>query len=111
MAGDWTRPPAHARDRRRGSPQPAKVGSRYDSPLTQRQLEVLVLTANGYTGPEIAAELGIDLETVRVHVKLMFLKLNAKNRAHAVTMGFQRGYLTTTLLENLSSPSDSSPTT
>lgn len=79
--------------------------------MTPRQIQILVMAANGFSNQEIGDELGVSFETVKTHVKHLLLKLNARNKAHAVTMGFQRGYLTTTLLEHLSSPSGTSPPT
>ena len=31
--------------------------------------------------------------TVRAHVRRMLMKLDARNRAHMVTIGFEQGYL------------------
>lgn len=59
--------------------------------LTARQLEVLDCMANGYTNREIAAGLKIGLDTVKSHVKTIYLVLNARNRTHAVAIAMQRG--------------------
>jgi DNA-binding CsgD family transcriptional regulator len=53
-------------------------------PLSQRELEVLRLLDTELTGPEIARELYITLNTLRTHTKRIFTKLDAKTRAVAV---------------------------
>jgi len=53
-------------------------------PLTDRELEVLQLMAQGLKYKEIAAELFISLNTVRYHVKTIYGKLNANNRTQAI---------------------------
>jgi DNA-binding CsgD family transcriptional regulator len=59
--------------------------------LTARQLEVLDCMANGYTHRQIAAGLKIGLDTVKSHVKTIYLVLDARNRTHAVAIAMQRG--------------------
>jgi LuxR family transcriptional regulator, maltose regulon positive regulatory protein len=54
-------------------------------PLSERELEVLVLIAAGKRNPEIARELFIVLSTVKTHVKNIYRKLGARNRAQAVS--------------------------
>lgn len=53
-------------------------------PLTNRELQVVALLAQGYTGPELAAELQVAHNTVRTHVKHSMLKLGARSRAQLV---------------------------
>ena len=53
-------------------------------PLSEREIEVLQLIANGLTNPEIAARLYISLNTVKVHTRNIYGKLGAKNRTVAV---------------------------
>jgi LuxR family transcriptional regulator, maltose regulon positive regulatory protein len=62
--------------------QPAKE---LPEPLSERELEVLVLIASGKSNPEIARELFIVLSTVKTHVKNIYRKLGARNRAQAVS--------------------------
>jgi DNA-binding CsgD family transcriptional regulator len=52
--------------------------------LTQRELEILTLCADGYSDSEIAAELGISAYTVGNHLKHIYGKTNAANRIRAV---------------------------
>src|SRR5215204_631210 len=54
-------------------------------PLSERELEVLVLIAAGKSNPEIARELFIVLSTVKTHLKNVYRKLGARNRTQAVS--------------------------
>jgi LuxR family maltose regulon positive regulatory protein len=62
-------------------------------PLTDREMEVLHLMAQGLKYREIAAELFISLNTVRSHVKAIYGKLNVNNRTHAIAAARQRRIL------------------
>jgi len=62
-------------------------------PLSQRELEVLRLLDTELTGPEIARELYVTLNTLRTHTKRIFTKLDAKTRAAAVRRARERGLL------------------
>jgi LuxR family maltose regulon positive regulatory protein len=53
-------------------------------PLTDRELEVLHLVAEGLKYKEIAAQLFISLNTVRYHIKAIYGKLQVSNRTQAV---------------------------
>jgi len=59
--------------------------------LTDRESEVLVLIAAGRSNQEIAADLSISLETVKTHVKHVFTKLDARDRAQAVIAAYESG--------------------
>ena len=52
--------------------------------LSVREMEVLALIAAGKRNHEIASELVIVLSTVKTHVKNIYRKLGARNRAQAV---------------------------
>ena len=69
------------------------VATETAGPLSVRQRRVLVALAEGRSDGEAAAELGVELNTVKSHIKRLFVKLNARNRAHAVHIGWQLGYL------------------
>ena len=53
-------------------------------PLSERELEVLRLLGSDLTGPEIARELMVSLNTLRTHTKNIFTKLGVSNRIAAV---------------------------
>jgi DNA-binding NarL/FixJ family response regulator len=54
--------------------------------LTQRQLEVLALLADGLTDAEIAAELVLSVRTVNHHVADVFDKLGVRTRRAAAAV-------------------------
>ena len=60
------------------SPQPLV------EPLSERELEVLKLLTTELSGPEIARELNVSLNTVRTHTKNIYSKLGANNRRAAI---------------------------
>lgn len=53
--------------------------------LSERELEVLKLLATDLTGPEIARELFISVNTLRTHTKRIFTKLGVNTRRAAVS--------------------------
>lgn len=61
--------------------------------LTERQLQVLDLVKVGQTDGEIARSLWIGERTAKRHVRDILSKLDARNRAHAVHIAYQRGIL------------------
>jgi DNA-binding NarL/FixJ family response regulator len=61
--------------------------------LTQRELEVLKLVADGLTNKEIAEQLFISAKTARNHVASCLLKLGADDRTEAVTTAVRRGLI------------------
>ncbi|MDQ4068557.1 MAG: LuxR C-terminal-related transcriptional regulator, partial [Actinomycetota bacterium] len=52
--------------------------------LSTRELDVLRLLRSDLSGPEIAAELVVSLNTVRTHTKNIFMKLGVNSRRAAV---------------------------
>lgn len=58
--------------------------------LTDRELEVLRLMAEGLSNQEIAERLVISLGTVKFHVGNIFNKLGVNSRVAAVTLALQR---------------------
>jgi DNA-binding NarL/FixJ family response regulator len=59
--------------------------------LTPRESSVLTLIARGLSNQQIAHELGVSLETVRTHVKHVYWKCGARDRAHAVIAAYESG--------------------
>jgi LuxR family maltose regulon positive regulatory protein len=62
-------------------------------PLSERELEVLRLVAQGLTNNEISQRLVLALSTVKGHNLRIFGKLQARNRSEAVTRARQLGLL------------------
>jgi DNA-binding NarL/FixJ family response regulator len=54
------------------------------SPLTPRELEVLELLASGKSYSSIADQIFVDKETVRSHIKNIYLKLEVHSKADAI---------------------------
>ena len=52
--------------------------------LSEREVEVLRLLATSLSGPEIARELFVSLNTLRTHTKHIFTKLEVNTRRAAV---------------------------
>jgi DNA-binding NarL/FixJ family response regulator len=61
--------------------------------LSSREIEVLQLIAGGNSNKRIANHLSIGEGTVKSHVTNILSKLNANDRAHAVTIGLKRGII------------------
>jgi LuxR family maltose regulon positive regulatory protein len=53
--------------------------------LSDRELDVLRLLRSDLSGPEIARELHVSLNTLRTHTKHIYTKLGATNRREALT--------------------------
>jgi len=64
-----------------------------DEELTTREIEVLSLIQHGFRTKHIADRLGIGEATVNFHIKNLTGKLQANDRAHAVTIALKRGFL------------------
>jgi DNA-binding NarL/FixJ family response regulator len=57
----------------------------FDCPgLSTRECGILELIGQGYSNKRVARTLGISAETVKSHVKRVFIKLDVNTRAHAV---------------------------
>jgi DNA-binding NarL/FixJ family response regulator len=70
--------------------QPARAPA-YPDGLTQREVEVLRLIAQGKTDREIAEELVISFRTVGNHVSSILNKTNTVNRTEAATYAARHG--------------------
>lgn len=64
-----------------------------DEPISPRELEVLSLMAAGKRNKEIAGELSIAEDTVKMHVRNILSKLQVNDRTEAVTMALRRGII------------------
>ena len=75
-----------------GRPTP-QTGQLPVDELTDRELEVLRLLAQGMPNKEIAAQLVISERTAKFHVSSIMGKLGATNRTEAVALAAQRGLI------------------
>ena len=61
--------------------------------LTSREREILVLTADGRSAPDIAGHLQVTPATVNTNLLSSFEKLGVRDRAVAVAVALQTGLL------------------
>jgi DNA-binding NarL/FixJ family response regulator len=64
-----------------------------DEAISPRELEVLSLMAAGKRNKEIAADLSIAEDTVKMHVRNILSKLQVSDRTEAVTIALRRGII------------------
>ena len=64
-----------------------------EATLTQREMDVLKLLAQGMRNKEIGANLGITEETAHGYIKNIFAKLKVQDRTAAVTVALRRGII------------------
>jgi DNA-binding NarL/FixJ family response regulator len=72
-------------------PTPSPESTRQLAELTPRERQVLELIARGHSNREIAATLVIEESTVKTHVKRILLKLDLRDRIHAVIFAYETG--------------------
>ena len=61
--------------------------------ITPRELQVIELLSQGMRNKEIAAALGISEETVQVHLRNIYLKLNVNDRTAVLAVAVRRGLI------------------
>ena len=66
-------------------------GRRPGHDLTPREVEVLRLVAAGESNAEIAARLGVTINTVERHVVNVYRKIDARGRADATAFAIRNG--------------------
>jgi len=59
--------------------------------LTPREMEILALIAEGKSNKEIAAELFISVNTVKVHISNIFQKIEVSSRTEATLYAIEKG--------------------
>jgi DNA-binding CsgD family transcriptional regulator/N-acetylneuraminic acid mutarotase len=72
--------------------------------LSERELAVLERLVEGGTNREIARDLDISHNTVKVHLRNVFTKLDVASRTEATTVALQRGLITVPGLEGHAPP-------
>ncbi|MFJ5175495.1 response regulator [Streptomyces griseoviridis] len=77
---------------RLSEPQPPTVTVMAEPPdgLTTREIEVLVLIAEGLNNQEIARQLHVSTATVKTHINNLFAKTGLKDRAQAVRYAYAK---------------------
>jgi len=76
--------------------QASTSSTEFVEPLSERELEVLQLIAEGLTNPEIASDLYLALNTVKAHTRNIYAKLGAHSRTRAVARARALGVLPST---------------
>jgi len=71
--------------------QPGNHSGKVEASLTDREREVLILVAEGYTNRQIAEMLGISPKTVDVHRTNLMRKLNLHNRVEVTRYAIRHG--------------------
>jgi two-component system response regulator DesR len=61
--------------------------------LSARRMQVLKAIAKGFTDKQIAAHLHISERTIHTHVREIRWAIGANNRAHAVAIAYDMGWL------------------
>src|SRR5512143_1919021 len=61
--------------------------------LSERELEILKLLATGLSNKEIASQLFLSVNTVKVHLRNIFAKLGVQSRTEATVIAIQLGYV------------------
>jgi DNA-binding NarL/FixJ family response regulator len=102
LAGGASAKIAHAASGRSGGPVvpaqradaagPGERRLRHAS-LSARELQVLRGMAEGKSNAEIGRDLFLSEQTVKTHARRLYRKLRARDRAHAVAVGFRSGTL------------------
>jgi DNA-binding NarL/FixJ family response regulator len=77
----------------RGRERRAGGSSLKDAPLSEREIDVLRLVAEGMSNIEIARRLYISSQTVKTHLERICVKLGVSGRAAAVKRGMETGAL------------------
>ena len=63
------------------------------NPLTDNEMAILQLVAQGETSKDIGKLVGLGEQTIKNYLVKIFEKTNARNRAHAVALAAQNGWL------------------
>jgi LuxR family transcriptional regulator len=75
----------------RGQAEALENTAKVDTQLTRREMEVILLLADGLTSHEIAKQLTISNHTVDWYINGLQEKLKARNRQHVVALAFRLG--------------------
>jgi DNA-binding NarL/FixJ family response regulator len=68
-------------------------GHHKDTVLSGREIEVLELVATGATNQEVARKLAISVNTVKVHMRNIFEKLEVQSRTEATMYALRQSWI------------------
>jgi DNA-binding NarL/FixJ family response regulator len=68
---------------------PPRAPSRYPAGLTEREVEVLRLVAQGLTNAQVAEKLVVSVTTVNAHLRSIFSKLSVPSRSAATRFAIE----------------------
>jgi two-component system nitrate/nitrite response regulator NarL len=92
MSGQRVFPPrAHPVTLGERSTPMGPIGAKATIGLSAREAQILQLLVVGSSNKAIARHLAISHETVKIHMKALFRKLNARNRTQAALRGLENG--------------------
>jgi DNA-binding CsgD family transcriptional regulator/N-acetylneuraminic acid mutarotase len=77
-----------------------------ESPLSEREIEVLKLVATGASNQDIARYLVITVNTVKVHLRNIFEKIQVQSRTEATLYAIRQGWV---VMEGVEAPPSESP--
>lgn len=75
------------------NPQKGWKGSVKSMPLTWREMNILVMLAQGDSNKEIAESLELKYQTVKNNIYRLTKKLGAKNNVHALLLAMEAGLI------------------
>ena len=71
----------------------AEAGQSDATPFSERESQVVLRVAQGFSNKEIAAQLDISVKTVETHKLRSMEKLGLRSRAEVVQFALRRGWL------------------
>jgi DNA-binding CsgD family transcriptional regulator/N-acetylneuraminic acid mutarotase len=78
--------------------------------LSDRELEILTLVADGLSNKEIASRLYLSVNTVKVHLRNVFAKIDVQSRTEATVYAIQKGLVVVPGATISNEPASSTPT-
>jgi DNA-binding NarL/FixJ family response regulator len=79
----------HANENKSNIPTLAHINSRLTSSLTEKEYDCLVQLSNGLTNKQMAEIQFLSINTIKTHLKNLFLKLDVPNRTKAINKAFR----------------------